>query len=61
MALAADVETNFDIVEFADKTTEQYQGKFLKVVNGDLVDLGYVSELEKQGAVDGCGDCPSYT
>ena len=60
MALAPDVETNFDIIEFADKTTEQYQGKSLKVINGELIDLGYTLELEKEGKIEGCGDCPPY-
>jgi len=60
MVLVSDVEINFDIIEFADKTPEQYVGKFLKVINGDLVDLGYTSELEKEGKLEGCGDCPPY-
>jgi hypothetical protein len=61
MALASNVGTNFDIIEFADKTIEEYQGKSLKVINGELIDLGYVLELEKEGKLEGCGDCPSYT
>jgi hypothetical protein len=60
MALSPNVETNFDIIEFADKTVEQYQGKFLKVINGELIDLGYTLELEKEGKIEGCGDCPPY-
>jgi hypothetical protein len=38
----------------------KYQGKFLKVIDGEIIDLGYVSELEKEGKIEGCGDCPPY-
>jgi hypothetical protein len=60
MALAPDVDTHYDIIEFENETPETYQGKFLKVINGELIDLGYVLELEKEGKIEGCGDCPPY-
>jgi len=60
MALASDVETNFDIIEFADKTPDEYKDKSLKVIDDELIDLGYVLDLEKEGKIDGCGDCPPY-
>lgn len=60
MALAPDVDTHYDIIEFENETPETYQGKFLKVINRELIDLGYVLELEKEGKLEGCGDCPSY-
>jgi hypothetical protein len=60
MALAPDVETNFDIIEFADKTSDEYVGQFLKVINGELISLGNISNLEKEGKIEGCGDCPPY-
>jgi len=60
MALAPDVDTHYDIIEFQNDNPETYQGKFLKVINGELIDLGYVLELEKEGKIEGCGDCPPY-
>ena len=60
MALAPNVDAHYDIMEFENKTPETYQGKFLKVIDGELVDLGYVSELEKEGKIENCGDCPPY-
>ena len=60
MALAPDVDTHYNILEFENEILEAYQGKFLKVINGELIDLGYVSELEKEGKLEGCGDCPPY-
>lgn len=60
MALAPDVDAHYDIIEFENVTPETYQGKFLKVIDGEIVDLGYVSELEKEGKIEGCGDCPPY-
>jgi hypothetical protein len=60
MALAPDVDTHYDIIEFENETPETYQGKFLKVIDGEIIDLGYVSELEKEGKIEGCGDCPPY-
>ena len=60
MVLAPDVETNFDIIEFANMTPDEYKDKSLKVVDGELIDLGYVLELEKKGKIEGCGDCPPY-
>lgn len=61
MALAPNIDTDYDIIEFENETPGTYQGKFLKVINGALVDLGYVSELEKEGKIEDCGQCPSYT
>jgi hypothetical protein len=39
MKLSPNVDTYFNILEFDDNT--DYTGKYLKVVNGTLVDLGY--------------------
>lgn len=61
MALAPDVDAHYDIIEFENETPETYQGKFLKVINGELVDLGYFVDLEKQGALEDCGQCPPYS
>lgn len=61
MALAPDVDAHYDIIEFENETPETYQGKFLKVINGELVDLGYFVDLEKEGTLEDCGQCPSYT
>ena len=60
MVLAPDVDTHYDIIEFENETPETYQGKFLKVIDGEIIDLGYVLELEKEGKIEGCGDCPPY-
>lgn len=60
MTLAPDVDTHYDIIEFENETPETYQGKFLKVINEELVDLGYFVDLEKEGEIEGCGGCPSY-
>lgn len=61
MALASDIDTHYNIVEFENETPETYQGKFLKVINGALVDLGYFVDLEKEGTLEDCGQCPPYT
>jgi hypothetical protein len=60
MALAPDVDVHYNIVEFSDKTIEQYKDKALKVVDGALIDLGYRLDLEKEGKIEDCGDCPPY-
>lgn len=60
MALAPDVDTHYNIIEFENEALENYQGKYLKVIDGNLVDLGYFSNLEKEGKIEDCGDCPPY-
>ncbi len=40
MELAPDVNTHYNIIEFENEVLEDYQGKYLKVINGNLVDLG---------------------
>ena len=59
-ALAPDVDTHYNIIEFKNENPETYQGKFLKVINKNLVDLGYFVDLEKEGKLEVCGDCPPY-
>jgi|688.fasta_scaffold1229876_2 hypothetical protein len=56
MKLSPNVDTYFNILEFDDNT--DYTGKYLKVVNGALVDLGYVKDLEGTDAIEDCGNCP---
>ena len=60
MVLASDVETNFDIIEFKDKNSDDYAGQFIKVIDGELINLGYIADLEKEGKVEDCGGCPPY-
>jgi hypothetical protein len=61
MVLAADLDDHFDIKEFHDDTN--YTGKFLKVVDNTLVDLGFISDLEASGQIESldCDSCPPYT
>jgi len=56
MTLSPNVDTYFNILEFNDNT--DYTGKYLKVVNGALVDLGYLKDLEDTDAIENCGHCP---
>jgi hypothetical protein len=60
MELAPDVDTHYNIIEFENEVLENYQGKYLKVINGNLVDLGYFSDLEKEGKIEDCGNCAPY-
>ena len=53
--LRADLSEHFDILEFDDNT--DYTGKHLKVIDGSLVDLGYVRDIESIVATD-CNNCP---
>lgn len=58
LVLAPDLDDHFDIKEFNDDN--DYTGKFLKVVDNTLIDLGFMSELEASGEIQslGCDDCP---
>jgi hypothetical protein len=58
LELAPDLEDHFDIKEFNDENN--YTGKFLKVVDNTLVDLGFMLDLEASGQIQslGCDDCP---
>jgi hypothetical protein len=58
MVLAADLDEHFFIKEFNDDNN--YTGKFLKVVDDTLVDLGYVLDLEASGEIANldCDQCP---
>ena len=58
MNLRPNILDDFDIIEFPNESIDTYQGKFLKVIDNNLVDLGYVAELEKLGKIDDCGNCP---
>lgn len=57
--LPVHVYEHFDLFEFDDNTN--YTGKFLKVINNELVNLGSIAELEASGntALMDCNDCPS--
>ena len=61
MVLAADLDEHFFIKEFNDDN--DYTGKFLKVVDDTLVDLGYVLDLEASGEIANldCDSCPPVT
>jgi hypothetical protein len=61
MVLAADLDEHFFIKEFNDDNN--YTGKFLKVVDDTLVDLGYVLDLEPSGEIANldCDSCPPVT
>lgn len=61
MVLAADLDDHFYIREFDDNNN--YAGKFLKVIDDTLVDLGYVTELEASGQIAtlDCDKCPPVT
>jgi len=61
MVLAADLDDHFYIKEFNDNNN--YTGKFLKVIDDTLVDLGYVTELEATGQIAtlDCDSCPPVT
>jgi hypothetical protein len=61
MVLAADLDEHFFIKEFNDDNN--YTGKFLKVVDDTLVDLGYVLDLEASGEIANldCDSCPPVT
>lgn len=61
MVLAADLDDHFDIKEFDD--TNNYAGKFLKVVDDALVDLGFITDLEASGEIANldCDQCPPVT
>lgn len=61
LVLAADLDDHFFIKEFDDNNN--YAGKFLKVVDDKLVDLGYVSDLEASGEIAklDCDSCPPFT
>lgn len=57
MNLSSNIFEHFDVLEFNDNTN--YSGKYLKVINGALVDLGYLKDIEKSGALEDCNNCPS--
>ena len=61
MVLAADLDDHFYIKEFNDNTN--YAGKFLKVVDDTLVDLGFILDLEASGEIANldCDQCPPVT
>lgn len=58
--LASDLDLHFDVLEFPDDTN--YNGKFLKVVDNKLIDMGTVADLEASGqmSVMDCNDCPPF-
>jgi hypothetical protein len=61
MVLAPDLDEHFDIFEFNDNNN--YAGKFLKVIDNTLVDLGFVADLEASGEIANldCDHCPPVT
>lgn len=61
LVLAADLDDHFFIKEFNDNNN--YNGKFLKVINDNLIDLGFISDLEASGEIANldCNSCPPYT
>lgn len=58
MQLSPNLDEHFDVLEFDDDT--DYTGKHLKVINGSLVDLGYIRDVENIVAED-CNNCPPLT
>lgn len=58
MQLSPNLDEHFDVLEFDDDT--DYTGKHLKVIDGSLVDLGYIKDIETIVAED-CNNCPPLT
>jgi hypothetical protein len=58
MELSPNLDEHFDVLEFDDNT--DYTGKHLKVIDGSLVDLGYIRDMENIVAED-CNNCPPLT
>lgn len=58
MELSSNLDEHFDVLEFDDNN--DYTGKHLKVIDGALVDLGYIRDIENTVAED-CNNCPSLT
>lgn len=59
LTLSSNVYDHFNLYEFND--SNDYTGKFLKVINNELHDMGSFSELEAQGSpiLLDCDKCPS--
>jgi hypothetical protein len=58
MELSPNLDEHFDVLEFDDDT--DYTDKHLKVIDGSLVDLGYIRDMENIVAED-CNNCPPLT
>lgn len=58
MELNPNLDEHFDVLEFDDNN--DYTGKHLKVIDGALVDLGYIRDIENTVTED-CNNCPSLT
>lgn len=58
MELSPNLDEHFDVLEFDDNN--DYTGKHLKVIDGSLVDLGYIKDIESTVAED-CNNCPPLT
>jgi hypothetical protein len=58
MELSPNLDEHFDVLEFNDDT--DYTDKHLKVIDGSLVDLGYIRDMENIVAED-CNNCPPLT
>lgn len=58
LVLPTNVYEHFELYEFIDNS--DYTGKFLKVINNQLVDMGYFIELEAQKSTTllDCDECP---
>ena len=58
MQLSDNFDEHFDLLQFDDNN--DYTGKHLKIINGSIIDLGYVKDMESKIAED-CNNCPSLT
>lgn len=56
--LSPNLDDHYDVLEIDDDN--DYTGKHLKVIDGSLVDLGYIRDMENIVAED-CNNCPPLT